>query len=185
MKKSILFGLLLMFTLTKAQQQNVDLSKWYVFKVYTSGVNDVKTADYIERTLEKTQLALFSAFNPADGSGYVILKDAYLINEIEKYINNMLYGVKVEQYESAELNEDLFLNIYFLRGRVPLEKRSVQLPTFIQIGPYLQYSNDLYATAKSAWIKKYPDAYKALTPEPKPLTPEEQAEKEQKLNRKN
>lgn len=174
-----------MFSLTKAQQQNIDLSKWYAFKVYTSGINDFKTADYIEKTLEKAELALFAAFDPADGSGYVILKDAYLINEIEKYVNNMLYGVKVEQYESAELNEDLFLHIYFLRGKVPIEKQSIQLPIFIKWGPYTQYSNDLYALAKSIWIKKYPDAYKALIPDPKPLTPEEQAEKDQKLNRKN
>ncbi|NSW44792.1 MAG: hypothetical protein HPY79_03060 [Bacteroidales bacterium] len=163
-------------------QQGFDLKKYVAFKFYTNGINDEKTADYVARTLEKSQLSTFSAFNYKENIGYSIVTDAYYAHEIEKYINNMM-NVRVESYEIVELTEDLFLDIYLIKGNA-LSSKSKQLPPFISMGPYTQLSNDLYALAKSIWIKKYPDVYNSFF-HSSPLTPEQIEEQNRKLNRKN
>jgi hypothetical protein len=164
-------------------QKLPDLSKWYAYKVYASGISDAQKADYLARSIEKKELAVFAAFDEKNGTGYVIIEAPYLMHEIEKYVNNLLTDFHIESNEPLTLDETLFLNSYFLRGSIPLEKQLSQLPVFINLGAKKELSNELYALAKSIWIKKYPDAYKALTPAPKPLTPEQQEKIQQKSNR--
>jgi len=110
MRKLLLWISVLMASNLLAQQ-GFDLKKYVAFKFYVNGINDEKTADYVARTLEKSQLSTFSAFNYEENIGYSIVTDAYYAHEIEKYINNMM-NVRVESYEIVELTEDLFLDIY-------------------------------------------------------------------------
>lgn len=163
-------------------QPGFDMSKYIAYKFYTNGINDEKTAEYVSRTLEKSQLSIFSAFNFKENIGYALVSNAYYAHEIEKYINNMM-NIRVESYETVELTEDLFLDIYLIKGNALLNK-SKQLPPFISMGPYTQLSNDLYALAKSIWVKKFPDVYNSMF-HPSPLTPEQAEEQNRKLNRNN
>jgi hypothetical protein len=176
--------MLLLFSFSLKAQQNIDLSKWFAYKIYATGVNDQKSSDYLTHTLEKNQLAIMSSFDYKNGYGYVIVEAAYMINEIEKYIHNMMFGIRLENYDMVELTPDLFMDAYYLRGNITLENKSKELPQFIQFGPYTQFSNDVYSYVKKNWIEKYPDAYKAMF-KPEPLTPEQIQEQNQKLNRKN
>ncbi len=185
MRTTIVFVFSLIIVTVCFSQNSIDLSKWYAYKIYTSGISDAQKADYLSRSIEKMNFAVFSAFDDKDETGYVILSAPYQMHEIEVYVNNSFSDIHIESNEKLTLDEHLFLSIYFLRGFIPKEKQSDMLPVFINLGPNKDLSNQLYALAKSIWIKKYPDSYKALTPVPKPLTPEEQKEVQQKLNSKN
>jgi len=182
--RTYIYLVLLLVSFTLKAQQNIDISKWFAYKVYTSGINDKKTADYVARTLEKNQLCILSSFDEKNAYGYVIVDAAYLIHEIEKYINNMMYGIHIESYEMLEMTPDLLIDAYYLKGNVSLEEKTQKLPEFIQFGPYTQFSNDLYGYVKKNWVEKYPEAYKAMF-HPSPLTPEQIEEQNRKLNRNN
>lgn len=185
MKKIFLYILIWNVLLLNAQTnpKTFDLSKYYAFKFYTKGINDFKTADYVSRTIEKSQLALFSAFNYNEEVGYAIVTETYYAHEIEKYINNMMVNIRVEEPENVELTEDMFLDMYFTKSDA-IQNKTSQLPPFISMGPFTQLADDLYALAKKIWINKYPEAYKAMF-HPSALTPEQIEEQNQKLNRKN
>lgn len=182
--RTYIYLMLLLVPFSLKAQQNIDISKWFAYKVYMSGVNDQKSSDYVSRTLEKNQFAVMASFDIKNGYGYLMVEAAYMINEIEKYINNTMYGIRLENYEMLELTPDLFMDAYYFRGNVPIENKSKELPQFIQFGPYTQFSNDIYGFVKKYWIEKYPEAYKAMF-KPSPLTPEQIEEQNQKLNRKN
>lgn len=182
--RTYIYLLLLFVSLSLKAQQNIDISKWFAYKVYMSGVNDRKTSDYVARTLEKNQFAVMASFDIKGAQGYIIVEAAYMINEIEKYINNTMLGVHLENYEMVELTPDLLMDAYYLRGNVSIENKSKELPQFIQFGPYTQFSNSMYDIVKKHWIQKYPEAYRAMF-KPSPLTPEQIEEQNQKLNRKN
>lgn len=185
MKKIFLYILIWNVSLLNAQTnpKTFDLSKYYVFKFNTRGINDFKTADYVARSIEKSELTLFSAFKYNEEIGYAIVTDTYYAHEIEKYINNMMVNIHLEEPEILELTEDLFLDMYFTKSDV-IQNKTTQLPPFISMGPYTQLANDLYALAKKIWVNKYPEAYKAMF-HSAPLTPEQIEEQNQKLNRKN
>lgn len=185
MKKIFLYILICNVSLLNAQTnlKTFDLSKYYAFKFNTRGINDFKTAEYVARTIEKSQLTLFSAFNYNEEIGYAIVTDTYYAHEIEKYINNMMMNIRIEKTENVELTEDLFLDMYFTKSNA-IQNKTTQLPPFISMGPYTQLADDLYALAKKIWINKYPEAYKAMF-QPSPLTPEQIEEQNKKLNRNN
>jgi|GEM_PF-4393236 hypothetical protein len=177
MKKISLNLILVVFIkLYLFSQNTIDISKWIAYKMYLSGINDLKTVDYVTKTIEKQQLAKICAYDLTKQEGYVIVDNTYLIGEIKKYIDNFMLNVKFENYEQLELTKDLLLYIYYLRGNVSPSEESKQLPQFIQFGPFTQFSNDLYKIIKEYWIEKHPDAYKNLINTKIELTPEEKQE---------
>ena len=61
--RTYIYLLLLFVSLSLKAQQNIDISKWFAYKVYMSGVNDQKTSDYVARTLEKNQFAVMASLS--------------------------------------------------------------------------------------------------------------------------
>jgi hypothetical protein len=112
MKKISLNLILVVFIkLYLFSQNTIDISKWIAYKMYLSGINDLKTVDYVTKTIEKQQLAKICAYDLTKQEGYVIVDNTYLIGEIKKYIDNFMLNVKFENYEQLELTKDLLLYI--------------------------------------------------------------------------
>ncbi len=139
-------------------QSNINLTAWNVSKLYVNGLTDNSRADYLARSLEKFDLAVFAAFSSEEGYGYVIYTNLQSIGNIIDYINQALTGYEVTKNDTMQLTKDLYLQIYSMRNNIKSHDIKNQMPQYIQLGPKNDLSVQLYELAKQIWIEKYPEA---------------------------
>ncbi len=165
-------------------QKELNTDNWYIFKVYTSGLQSDLNEEMLARTIEKKEMDLFCAFDYHSNEGYIITTDKNKIYQIEDLINSLIQKVTIQSYEEIPYTDELLLNIYSMRGNVMKKDIHKKLPPFINLGPKFEISNKLYTKVKDIWISFYPDSYKQMISEPKPLSQQEIEERNKKTNYK-
>lgn len=184
MKKFITFIMVFnFFTLKVFLQTSYNVDKWYYYKVFTSGLTTDLNEEMLSRTIEKKNLALFTAFDYIKNEGYIIVENQDDIQSIKDLINNKVKPVTIQNYNLEKYSDDLLLNIYCIRANLPTELYSTQLPNFISLGPKVELANFLYDKVKKIWINKFPEQYKKMTTPSNNLTDDEIKEKQNKINK--
>lgn len=176
------FKFIVYFLIAFIQSLNgqIDTQNWALYKVKVSGLQSDLNDEMLSRTLEKKNQAIFSAFNYNLNEGYVIIEKTKPFHDVINFVNNEIQKANIIYSEPLLLNDTLLLEIYALRNNIEKKDLSKQLPPYINLGgTKFQFSNDLYAYVKQIWINLYPDIYRSFIT-PKPLTPEEEREKELK-----
>lgn len=184
-KLFILIIIFNVFTYRAFLQTNYDVDNWYYYKVYTSGLTTELNDEMLSRTIEKKNLAVFTAFDYLKNEGYVIVENPDNMQSIKELINNNVSQVTIQNYQQEKYSDDLLFEIYCIRSNHPAELHSVQLPKYVSLGPKVELANFLYDKVKKIWINKYPDQYKKMTTPSNILTEEEIKEKQLKNNSKN
>lgn len=131
------------------------------YKITIKGVDILLKADYIERQMEKLQLAIFSFVDPTTSMGYFIVDNLNKVQEIEKTLNNEK-GFSFIGFEEIPLTEENFLEMYIKRGGVEKAEFSKNIPKQIVMGPYQELSSSLYLKALIVWEKEYKNVYNKL-----------------------
>ncbi len=137
-----------------AQESGFNFEKNKAYKITMKGADDFNKADNIQRLMEKMKLSLFGYVDPATSTGYFVVDNFYKVHEIEKMIDNQ-EGYKYTGYEEIKLTEDFFLDIYMKRGGFESAEFTLNSPKRIQMGPFIQLTNDLFSKANEIWEKKY------------------------------
>lgn len=181
MLKKILLALgLMMIILTIKAQDVFNLAAYKLYLFQIEKVISEKEAEFINRSTEKTGLSVFTITDIKNSRVYVFLSDENYFNDLGKYLN--ANGFKVVDTDDIEPNNNLFLELYCMRGNIDESKIQNQLPNFIQIGPYNNLSNQLYKLAKDTWISKYPEQYNSMFSVSKEIN-EEDIEKRKNLSK--
>jgi hypothetical protein len=152
--KKFLFLLIFISGYCYSQEPVFNLEKNKAYKISMKGLSDHNKADYITRTVEKMQMAIFAFADPVTETGYFIVDNFYKVHEIEKIIDNE-NGFHYIGYEEVDLTEDAFFEMYMQRGGFEKGEFSTNPPKKVIMGPYNKLTNDLYNKAVEIWDKKF------------------------------